>query len=97
MDVGELWVENGEETTVKLMADTQCLNVLLRNTDYVTIDIVKELKRNAPLNTDEIVGWVYYKINNQTVKKYPIYIEHSIQQKNYIDYFKEVWHWWNLF
>ena len=97
MDVGELWIENGEETVVKLRADTQCLNVLLRNTDYVTIDIVKELKRNAPLNSDEIVGWVYYRINNQTVKKYPIYPMASVEGKSYRDCVKNISRKWVQF
>ena len=55
---------------------------------------VKDLKREAPVNKGDVAGWIYYQINEKTVKKYPIYVERSVEEKTYADYLKEAgWGW----
>ena len=43
--------------------------------DKNTMELLKELKKRAPVSQNEIAGWVYYMINNYPVCKYPIYTE----------------------
>ena len=69
----------------------------MSETDKLSVNIVKEFKRKAPVNEGEVVGWIDYQINNESVKKYPIYIKDTIMKKTYADYLKQIFHCWTMF
>ena len=97
MDVGHLTISNGRKSEVRLRTDTSIEDILLGSSEKITIKMVKELKREAPIAKDEIVGWIYYQVNNVTVKKYPIYPVESVLRENYIDVLKKIGSLWILF
>lgn len=97
IDVGTLLVEDGVQSCAMLKTDSIEEKLLMSETDKLTVNIVKEFKRKAPVNEGEVVGWIDYQINNESVKKYPIYIEHTIMKKTYADYLKQVFRCWTMF
>ena len=97
IDVGTLLVEDGVQSCAVLKTDSIEEKLLMSETDKLSVNIVKEFKRKAPVNEGEVVGWIDYQINNESVKKYPIYIEHTIMKKTYADYLKQVFRCWTMF
>lgn len=97
IDVGTLLVEDGVQSCAMLKTDSIEEKLLMSETDKLSVNIVKEFKRKAPVNEGEVVGWIDYQINNESVKKYPIYIEHTIMKKTYADYLKQVFRCWTMF
>ena len=97
MDVGHLTISNGRKSEVRLRADTSIEDILLGASEKITIKMIKELKREAPITEDEIVGWIYYQVNNVTVKKYPIYPVESVLREKYMDVLKKIGSLWILF
>ncbi len=82
MDIGEIEVEDGIVNKIKLRSECEKLNVLLSNKDEVRIEVVHELKQKAPVEKNQIVGWVYYKVNNWIVHRFPIYTTESVAEKS---------------
>lgn len=97
IDVGTLLVEDGVQSCAMLKTDSIEEKLLMSETDKLSVNIVKEFKRKAPVNEGEVVGWIDYQINNESVKKYPIYIEHTIMKKTSADYLKQVFRCWTMF
>ena len=97
LDAGVLEVRNGVKNEVILKADCQTRDIILNEKDVVSIEIIKELRKNAPVKQNEIVGWVYYKVNNQTIDTYPIYTIESIERKNLVYCLKSLLKQWQFF
>jgi len=97
LDVGVLEVRNGIKNEVMLNVDCQTRDIILNEKDVVSIEIIKELRKNAPVKQNEIVGWVYYRVNNQTIDKYPIYITETIERENFGYCLKSLLKQWQFF
>ena len=97
LDAGVLEVRNGVKNEVILKADCQTRDIILNEKDVVSIEIIKELRKNAPVKQNEIVGWVYYKVNNQTIDTYPIYTIETIERKNWVYCLKSLLKQWQFF
>ena len=97
IDVGKLTVSNGLKSEVQLRADIQNEDILLGPSENITIKMIKELKREAPIDDDEIVGWVYYLINDVIVKKYPVYPAETVLREKYMDALKKIGRLWIWF
>lgn len=97
LDAGVLEVRNGVKNEVILKVDCQTRDIILNEKDVVSIEIIKELRKNAPVKQNEIVGWVYYKVNNQTIDTYPIYTIETIERKNWVYCLKSLLKQWQFF
>ena len=82
LDFGEIEIENGFVNKIKLQSECEKVNVLLSDKDEVRIEVVHELKQKAPIEKDHIVGWVYYKVNNWIVQRFPIYTTEYVEEKS---------------
>ena len=82
LDVGEMEVEDGLVNKIKLRSECEKLNVLLSDKDEVKIEVIHELKQKAPIGKNKIVGWVYYKVNNWIVGRFPIYTTENVAKKS---------------
>ena len=74
-------VEDGLVNKIKLRSECEKLNVLLSDKDEVKIEVIHELKQKAPIGKNKIVGWVYYKVNNWIVGRFPIYTTENVAKK----------------
>ncbi len=83
LELGTLSIIDGIENEVNLLVDCEKEKLLVKESDQISIRILRELQKQAPVVENEIVGWVYYLINNNPVCKYPIYIQESIKEKTY--------------
>lgn len=93
-DVGTLEVTNGIDTKVALNVDCQTRKILLSETDKVSVKLVKALEVQAPVDKNEVVGWLYYQVNDTLVEKFPIYTVESVGRKTLSDCFeKMLWRW----
>ena len=97
LDVGVLEVKNGFKKKVILNVDCQTCDIILSEDDIVSIEIIRELTKNAPIKQNEIVGWVYYTVNNQIIKRFPIYTTEQIERKNFVYCLKTLLKQWQLF
>ena len=82
LDVGEMEVEDGLVNKIKLRSECEKLNVLLSDKDEVKIEVIHELKQKAPIGKNKIVGWVYYKVNNWIVGRFPVYTTENVAKKS---------------
>ena len=80
---GTISITHGVEDEVSLKVDCKKEDFLIKESDEISMRIIKELKKRAPVSQNEIAGWVYYMINNYPVCKYPIYTEKAIKEKTY--------------
>jgi D-alanyl-D-alanine carboxypeptidase (penicillin-binding protein 5/6) len=77
-----IFVRNGKESYVDLYCDGE-LNLLMSETDKVTVDyeISEELK--APVHKDSVAGTAKYYINDVLYEKFPIYTSYGIEKIDY--------------
>lgn len=83
IDVGLLEIQDGIKEYVLLKTDCQVSSVLLSDEDQVSIQIVKDIDCRAPVEENEVVGWVYYRINDMIVEKFPIYTTEDVLRKTF--------------
>ena len=83
MGIGEIEVENGVVHNINLQSDCKKMNILLSDKDDVRIDVVYELKQKAPVEKNQTVGWVYYKVNDWIVHQFPIHTTEPVLEKSF--------------
>lgn len=94
IEAGSLEVINGVQPEVALEAACQTKEILLNASDEVSVQMVKALKAQAPIDKNQVVGWVYYLVNDSCVAKFPIYTSEEIAYKSYgycLKYVTEEW------
>lgn len=83
IDAGEMDVQDGIKDTVKLKVDCQKNEYLLCEQDEVSVKMVKDLRRQAPIEKNEVVGWIYYQVNGVNIEQFPVYTSDEISKKTW--------------
>lgn len=82
-DVGTIAVHDGCRREAALKADCPERELLMGKNEEADICMVKDLSAEAPLAADTRVGWVYYKVNGETVERFPIQTAETVDTKNF--------------
>ena len=83
LDVGTIAVYDGCRREAALKADCPERELLMGKDEEADICMVKDLSAEAPLAADTRVGWVYYKVNGETVERFPIQTAEAVDTKNF--------------
>ena len=84
MDVGTMAVQNGCKDEVRLTVDSQTAEILMGEKEKASIHIVKDVSRKAPVDKGKEVGRVYYCVNTDVVRQFPIFTEEAVGEKTFI-------------
>ena len=81
--VGELFVDNGIENSVALVAELKNDKFLINKEEKYVIHAIQDLKRNAPVLDNDIIGWVYGMVDDVIIEKAPVFAEKTVKKKTY--------------
>ena len=84
MDVGTMAMQNGCKDEVRLTVDSQTAEILMGEKEKASIHIVKDVSRKAPVDKGKEVGRVYYCVNTDVVRQFPIFTEEAVGEKTFI-------------
>lgn len=83
MNVGTMAVGNGCKDEVSLTVDSETEEILMGEKDQVSVRIVKDIAREAPIAAGLEVGKVYYQVNEDVVRQFPITAAESVPAKTF--------------
>jgi D-alanyl-D-alanine carboxypeptidase (penicillin-binding protein 5/6) len=97
MSVGDIVVLNGSRDRVELTVDCRMEEWLMGEAEQASVTVVQELSVTAPVAAGTVVGWVYYRINDDIVERFPICTVAEVSGKNPAFCLKNVIRRWIVF
>lgn len=88
--IKEIKVEDGLKQKVPLKMGNSRVSFLIRKTDNIKIESVLPSSITAPVKKGKKVGAIQFLVNGKSKKSVPIYIDQSVNRKDYWYYFEKI-------
>ena len=94
MELKPIHIENGQVEQVKTVAQVESRELLMREEDRFSMDVLAPESLPAPVEAGEMVGTVIYYLNGEVFDLFPVCIEDSCPVIDYEWCLKQVTDRW---